>query len=558
MKQPAICPELTEVSAPEWKEASRRLEIIRTVATAAGRTRSRMQQAAQQLKLSAAQLYRLLKRYDADPRLTSLLSDRRGPRKGQRRLDLLIEDVIQATIDEVYLTRQKPRESVLIEEVRRRCKALGLTAPGARTVRRRVKARPASQLVARREGRKAARDRFAAVIGSLQAPRPLSVVQIDHTLVDVIVVDSITRKPIQRPWLTLAIDVCSRSVPGFHLTLEPPSATSVALCITHAALPKEGWLAALGIDVSWPMCGIPERLHLDNAREFHSEALRRGCEQHAIAIDYRPVATPHYGGHIERLIGTMMGKVHLLPGTTFSNTRNKGDSDPQKTAAMTLNELQRWLVHAIAGEYHNAIHRAIQLSPLVAWQRGIVGGARTPGRTGPVAVSDPRRFLIDFLPVEHRLVRREGVSLNSIHYWSDALSVWIGQPRKMLVRYDPRDLSRIYLLAPDGEYYDLSYRDLGRPPITLWEQRLAVKRLREEGLAHVNEAAIFRAVENMRSIADEASRESKAVRRQRERRLRLNQVNSVTKPVDGAPIAAAVELGTSQPWERMLPVEEWS
>lgn len=226
-------------------------------------------------------------------------------------------------------------------------------------MRRRVQARPASQLVARREERKAARDRFASVTGSLQAPRPLSVMQIDHTLVDVIVVDSITRMPIQRPWLTLAVDVCSRSVPGFHLTLGPPSATSVALCVAHASIRKEGWLTSLGIDVSWPMCGVPERLHLDNAREFHSEALRRGCEQYGIAIDYRPVATPHYGGHIERLIGTMMGKVRLLPGTTFSNTRIKGDSDPDKTAAMTLDELLRWLVHAIAGEYHNTIHRAI-------------------------------------------------------------------------------------------------------------------------------------------------------------------------------------------------------
>ncbi len=72
-------------------------------------------------------------------------------------------------------------------------------------------------------------------------------------------------------------------------------------------------------------------------------ALRRGCEQYGIAIDYRPVRTPHYGGHIERLIGTMMGKVHLLPGTTFSNVHVKGDIDPGKTAAMTLDELERWL-----------------------------------------------------------------------------------------------------------------------------------------------------------------------------------------------------------------------
>jgi len=222
--------------------------------------------------------------------------------------------------------------------------------------------------MARREGRKAARDRFAPVTGSLEAARPLSIVQIDHTLVDVIIVDSITREPIQRPWLTLAIDVHSRCVPGFHLSLEPPCATSVALCIAHAVLPKEGSLGALGIDVSWPIYGLPQRLHLDNAREFRSEALRRGCEQYGIALDYRPVRTPHYGGHIERLIGTMMGKVHLLPGSTFSDVRAKGDLDPAKSAAMTLDELQRWLVHAIAGEYHNTVHRTIHRPPLAAWQ----------------------------------------------------------------------------------------------------------------------------------------------------------------------------------------------
>jgi putative transposase len=137
-------------------------------------------------------------------------------------------------------------------------------------------------------------------------------VQIDHTLVDVIVVDSATRTPIQRPWLTLAIDVYSRCVVGFYLSLEPPSATSVAMCILHTALPKAPWLAARKIDETWPIQGIMKRLHLDNAKEFRSEALRRGCEQYGIEIDFRPVRTPHYGGHIERLIGTMMGQVHLL------------------------------------------------------------------------------------------------------------------------------------------------------------------------------------------------------------------------------------------------------
>jgi len=414
--------------------------------------------------------------------------------------------------------------------------------------------------MARREGRKAARDRFAPAVGSLEAAWPLSLVQIDHTLVDVIVVDSTKRAPIQRPWLTLAIDVYSRCVAGFHLSLEPPSATSVALCVAHAALPKQQWLDERKIEGVFPASGLMSRLHLDNAKEFHSEALRRGCEQYGIAIDYRPVRTPHYGGHIERLIGTMMGKVHLLPGTTFSNVHVKGDIDPGKTAAMTLDELERWLGNAIAGVYHRTVHRSLNATPIAAWERGVVGDEKTPGSGEPSAVDDPRRFLIDFLPIERRLVRREGLQLHSIHYWSDLLSVWIGEPEKMIIRYDPRDLSRIYLLGPDGQYYDIAYRDLRRPPISLWEHRLALKRLREERHAHIDEAAIFRTIDAMREIVDQAKTTSKTARRQRERRFRLipgGCVDPAPAP-DYEPPVTVKEGPIRQPHEDMLPVEEWT
>ena len=333
--------------------------------------------------------------------------------------------------------------------------------------------------------------------------------------------DAETREPIQRPWSTLAIDVATRCVAGFHLSLEPPSATSVALCISHAALMKEGWLAARGIEDEWPVYGIPERLHLDNAKEFRSEALKRGCQEYGIDIDYRPVRTPHYGGHIERLIGTMIGKVHLLPGTTFSDIRVKGDLRPEKTAAMTIDEVERWLAHAITGVYHRSLHRGIGMPPLAGWTRGIAGDDKVLGRGAPTMVPDPRRFLIDFLPIAVRRVRRDGISLHSIHYWADVLRTWIGHPEPMIVRYDPRDLSRIYLLGEDNHYYDVSYRDLGRPPISLWEHRLALKRLREEGRALVDETAIFRTIAAMRRIADDAVAGEQDSAAQRARRLRV-------------------------------------
>jgi transposase len=71
------------------------------------------------------------------------------------------------------------------------------------------------------------------------------------------------------------------------------------------------------------------------------------------------VRTPPHGGHIERLIRKMMGKVPLLPGTNFSDVRADGDWKSEDTAAMTFDEIERWLAHAIVGIYHPDLHLGI-------------------------------------------------------------------------------------------------------------------------------------------------------------------------------------------------------
>jgi putative transposase len=489
-------PELDDVSEAEWNEARQWLLLLRELAYKQDRTRAEVAAVAATMGRGVTQAYLLLRRYEADPKLTSLLPRQRGPATGYTKFSPSLERLIEEAIERVFLTRQRIRLSDLVMEVRRRCHELGIPGPSRKAITARVRARPKVEIVTRREGLKAARDKLGLATGPLTVDRPLSLVQIDHTLVDVIVVDSSMRRPIQRPWLTLAIDVCTRCIVGLHLSLEPPSATSVALCISHAVLSKASWLAARNITHAWPIQGLFQRLHLDNAQEFRSEALRRGCEQHGIEISYRPVRTPHYGGHIERLIGTMMGKVHLLPGTTYSNIPERGDLDPEKTAAMTVDEVDRWLGEAITGVYHQVVHRSLSAPPLSVWQRASVDMSLAP------EIADPKRFTIDFLPLERRLIRREGVSLHAIHYWSDVLTNWIGEKEKFIVRYDPRDLSRIYLRAPNGDYLDLSYRDICRPPVSLWEHRIAVRKLREEGRALINENAIFQAIDTMRRIAE--------------------------------------------------------
>jgi len=238
MSDQRSAPELLSVSTTQWDEARRRLAVIGRLADSTERTRAQVVAAAGELGFGPTYVYGLLRRYLADPRLTSLLSRPCGGVRGRSRLPSEIEAVVDEAIEKVYLTRQRAKITDLVTEVRRRCHVLGLPPPGRKAITARLRARPPREVLARREGRKAARDQFAPAVGSLRSDWPLALVQIDHTLVDVIVVDSVTRAPIQRPWLTLAIDVFSRCVIGLYLSLEPPSATSVALCIAHAVLPK--------------------------------------------------------------------------------------------------------------------------------------------------------------------------------------------------------------------------------------------------------------------------------------------------------------------------------
>ncbi len=58
--------------------------------------------------------------------------------------------------------------------------------------------------------------------------------QIDHTLLDVIVVDPETRAPLGRPWLTMVVDQRSRIPVGFHLAMEPPTGAHVAAALGGA------------------------------------------------------------------------------------------------------------------------------------------------------------------------------------------------------------------------------------------------------------------------------------------------------------------------------------
>ena len=138
--------------------------------------------------------------------------------------------------------------------------------------------------------------------------------QIDHTPVDLIIVDPIDRSPIGRPWITVAVDVFSRCIAGFHLSLEAPSATSVGLCMASVVSDKVEWLHQRGVEAEWPVVGKPRRVGVDNASEFHSTAFERGCAQHDIKIEWRPPDNLISVVSLSDSSAPLMKLVHTLPG----------------------------------------------------------------------------------------------------------------------------------------------------------------------------------------------------------------------------------------------------
>lgn len=104
----------------------------------------------------------------------------------------------------------------VVAEIRISCGERGLQAPIRRTVQRRVDAIDEREVTKAGYGAKAARQKFGFVLDKNQADFPLQVIQINHTPADIIIVVSFERRPVGRPWVTLAIDIGTRMVNGYQ------------------------------------------------------------------------------------------------------------------------------------------------------------------------------------------------------------------------------------------------------------------------------------------------------------------------------------------------------
>lgn len=541
---PATREDLAEIADEEWRVAQERYAAIEPLLNRSSIGRDEVEKRASEVHVSAATLYRWIQRYQAFGVVTALIARKRGWKDGASRLGREAEQIIEQVIKNYYLSEQRSSPQQCVSEVRRICVERGIELPSPTAIRARINRVSEREKLRGRGHREKAINKFQPAAGKFpNATYPLAVVQIDHTPADIIVVDDLHRKPIGRPWITLAVDAYSRMVTGYYLSFDPPSETSVAMCVAHSILPKEEWLLLHKVEAEWPVWGIPRTIHVDNGADFRSNNFKQSCVNYGINLEFRPVRRPRFGGTIERALGTLLREIHNLPGTTFSSVKDRDGYDSEKHAAMTLSELEEWLVALICKVYHKRLHASLGMPPLRKWEIGIFGNAETQAIGLPPRPTDRQSILLDFLPSYRRTVQTYGVTIEGITYYAEALRLWInaddpesGKKREFVFRRDPRDISVVWFFDPHiKQYFKIPFADQSLPAMSAWEFEQAKAKLKQEGVASVNEHQILRAIGELRSKVDAAKEKTKSARRQAQRRVEHEKGKTPVAPLSVQP-----------------------
>ena len=515
----------SEIKDEHWNVALFRFNVIKPFIHAS--TEEQVKEAANQIGVHHTTVYKWLATYRQNRSILALIPKSRGWQKNKPRLPSKLEIVIQEAIEKQYLSHQKLSIAEIYSIIEQQCNLLGIHKPSEATVRRKINALSNFVKVKHREGRKAADDQYGkAAYEFPYADFPLSHIQIDHTKMDIEIVDEEHRLTIGRPYITLAIDIYTRMITGYYLSLDPPSTASVGICIANSINPKKPKLIELEIQGEWTIQGIMNTIHTDNGADFRTESLQRSCLNYGINWEFRPIGGAKFGGHIERLIGTMNIQTKRIDGSTYSNIREKGTYDSENHAALTLRELEYYLVYWIINVYHKQMHSGIGMSPEQKWDEWLWGksGAAAGGLQ---RINNPETIYLDFLPDFQTTIQRYGVKKDNISYYANSLQSFIKEMdpithkhKKFTFKRDPRDISFVWFYEPNiKQYLKIPSTKKELPPVSLWEHRQVLKHLKEHYQGQIDMDAICDALHHLRQHVATSRTLTKNQRRQNQRRI---------------------------------------
>lgn len=521
--------ELSDYSDYAVRDAKFRLSIIRPLLDRDRLTLQQVKTYVEEQKhhhsdkpLSVASVYRWKSAYEMQGRdLRALIrKDHRFPKSLlAKEVEAIIEQVIE---ERLLLSHSEPRpqlptakeihqEIVLrVEDVNAtRAEKDVLKAPSKRTIARRITRQNPVDLYAARYGEKEARRKYRQYGQAPQANRPLERVEIDHTMLDMILVDDEDRLPLGRPTFTILVDNYTRYPLGAYIGFEPPSYYTVKAALYHAILPKTGMSEMYDTDNEWLSYGLFDEMVVDNGKEFVGQDLRDACAILGITLSPSPVAMPWFKAGVERAFRTHNSNLfHSVPGTTFSNVLERGDYKSMAHSAITLSEAKQIFFTYVVDIYAQDFHKGLRDIPAHKWQAAIDKGF------SPRIPADPNELYIALGRVTERVLHHYGVKLLNLRYnlvGNDALARLRAQldGKKVKVKYHPDDLSRIHIINPfNHQIIELPAMDQQYTlNLSLWKHRVILKEAKRVG--QVDVAALGRARRRIQALIDQSRDQKK-------------------------------------------------
>jgi len=417
-----------------------------------------------------------------------------------------------------------------------------LSMPTRRFITRLIAAIPEFEKCAARYGHDAARKMFRFVKGHRLVSAPLERAEIDHTRLDIFVVDDKTSLPLGRPYVTACIDSYTRCILGIYVGFTPPSYQSVATCLKDCFRPKVNLREEYPEIVNeWPAYGVMRQLVVDGGQEFYSTSLEHVCLSLGIEWCAAPRREPWFKGRIERFFGTFnRGIAHGMPGTSFSNLFERDDYDPSKHAVVRFATLKCIIRKWIADVYHQETHRALQTTPARMWASSI--------RPEEIRIPDESTQLDAIMGrVYRRVLAHKGIEFEGLFYGSPELNdlrIKGGSNLEVEIRVDESDIGSIYVVWPKtNSTFSVPARNIEYAKgINLWQHSIFRKWQRERDPLNQNPYGWLKAQEEIQRRIEEDLNLKR--RRSRMRVARFKEASESTASKAGAPEATTIRPGT--------------
>lgn len=362
---------------------------------------------------------------------------------GNRRPRLPAEVVaaMDEFIEHDYETHKQKRKAEVYGELVNFCRSKGLvTIPSYKTFIAAVERRPRYQQTRKRAGTRAAYPHEPThweLTFTLprHGDRPFELAHIDHTCLDIELVDSRTGKPLGKPWATFLTDAFSRRLLAVYLTFDEPSYRSAMMALRECVHRHNR---------------LPEMLVVDWGPEFRSIYFETLLARYECSKATRPPAKPRFGSVVERLFGTANTTfVYNLAGNTqvMKNVRQVTTSvNPRTHATWTLPTLYARLRQWAYEVYDTREHPALGQTPAEAFTAGMLHAGLRSNRLIPYDDDFIRLTLPSTSKGTAKVRPNLGVKIHGLYYWArgEAFRDARVENTQAPVRYDPYNLGHAW------------------------------------------------------------------------------------------------------------------